>query len=158
NGKSVAYRRPDVPEPAPPALRPDGAYFGKDHLELFRTIRREGETLGTVYIREDLEDLRSRTAANTRTAAMLVLPSSLVALLLSSALQKVISGPILKLAELESRVSREKDFSLRAVKDTQDELGTLIDGFNDMLVQIQARDAELTVAKEAAEQANRTKS
>jgi signal transduction histidine kinase/CheY-like chemotaxis protein len=55
-------------------------------------------------------------------------------------------------------VSREKDFSLRAVKETEDELGVLIDGFNDMLVQIQERDGELTVAKEAAEQANRTKS
>src|SRR5713101_7245386 len=52
----------------------------------------------------------------------------------------------------------EKDFSLRAVKDSDDELGVLIDGFNDMLVQIQERDAELTVAKEGAEQANRTKS
>src|SRR5207244_596466 len=47
---------------------------------------------------------------------------------------------------------------LRATNDCDDELAVLIDGFNDMLVQIQERDAELTVAKEAAEQANRTKS
>ena len=40
----------------------------------------------------------------------------------------------------------------------KEQLGLLIDGFNDMLVQIQNRDAALTVAKEAAEQANRTKS
>ena len=47
---------------------------------------------------------------------------------------------------------------MRAVKEADDELGVLIDGFNDMLGQIQSRDAELTVAKEVAEQANRTKS
>jgi signal transduction histidine kinase/CheY-like chemotaxis protein len=87
-----------------------------------------------------------------------VLGSLLVALVLSSRLQKLISAPILRLADVESRVSREKDFSLRAEKDSDDELGVLIDGFNDMLVQIQERDAELTVAKEGAEQANRTKS
>ncbi len=157
-GHTVVYRRPEVADQPPPALRSDDAWFEGDHLLLFKSIRRQGETLGTVFIREDLQELRSRTATNTRTAAYLVLGSSLVALLLSSRLQKLISGPILRLAELESRVSREKDFSLRATKETEDELGVLIDGFNDMLVQIQERDGELTVAKEAAEQANRTKS
>ena len=44
------------------------------------------------------------------------------------------------------------------MKEADDELGVLIDGFNDMLGQVQSRDAELTVAKEVAEQANRTKS
>jgi len=158
HGHAITYRRPDVAEVAPPAFRPDGAYFEGDHLLLFRGIRRQGETLGTVFIREDLQELDTLIATYTRMAALLVLLSSLVALLLSSRLQKLISGPILRLAELESRVSREKDFSLRAHKDTEDELGALIDGFNDMLVQIQERDGALTVAKEAAEQANRTKS
>jgi signal transduction histidine kinase/CheY-like chemotaxis protein len=159
SGKSVAYRREDAPEAPPPALRADGEpYFEGDHLEHFRSVRRGGEVLGTVYIREDTEELRSRTNTYTRAAAIVVLGSLLVALVLSSRLQKLISAPILRLAEVESRVSREKDFSLRAVKDSDDELGVLIDGFNDMLVQIQERDAELTVAKEAAEQANRTKS
>ena len=158
-GKTVVYRRPDAPEEPPPALRPDGdPYFEGNHLEIFRSVRRDKETLGTVYVREDLEELRSRTATYTRAAAIVVLGSLLVALVLSSRLQKLISAPILRLADVESRVSREKDFSLRAVKDSDDELGVLIDGFNDMLVQIQERDAELTVAKEGAEQANRTKS
>jgi hypothetical protein len=62
NGKSVAYRREDAAEEPPPALRPDGdPYFEGDHLEVFRSIRREGDVLGTVYIREDTEELRSRT-------------------------------------------------------------------------------------------------
>jgi len=159
SGQNVVYRRPNVPEEPAPALRADGEpYFEGDHLQIFRSVRRDKEVLGTVYIREDLEELRSRTATNTEAAAIVVLGSLLVALVLSSRLQKLISAPILRLADVESRVSREKDFSLRAVKDSDDELGVLIDGFNDMLVQIQERDAELTVAKEGAEQANRTKS
>ena len=159
-GNAVAYRRGDVAADSRPPLRPDGPYFENDHLLLYRSVKKEGErdSLGTVYIQSDLEELHARTATNTRAAAIVVLGSSLVALLLSSRLQKLISAPILRLAALESRVSRERDYSLRAAKDAQDELGTLIDGFNDMLVQIQERDAELTVAKEAAEQANRTKS
>ena len=159
SGKSVAYRREDAGEEPPPALRPDGEpYFEGDHLQHFRSVRRDKETLGTVYIREDLEELRSRTATYTKAAAIVVLGSLLVALVLSSRLQKLISAPILRLADVEIRVSREKDFSLRAVKDSDDELGVLIDGFNEMLVQIQERDGELRVAKEEAEQANRAKS
>jgi signal transduction histidine kinase/CheY-like chemotaxis protein len=86
------------------------------------------------------------------------LVSLLASLLLAARLQQVISRPILHLAETETRVSREKDYAVRAIKEADDELGVLIDGFNDMLGQIQSRDAELTVAKEVAEQANRTKS
>ena len=161
-GSSVVYRRPDVAEQPPPLMRAEGAYFeasgGDERLILFRPVRREGEVLGTVYIQSDMAELRERINTYTRAAAIVVLGSSLVALLLASRLQKLISGPILRLAAVESRVSREKDFSLRVTKDSEDELGVLIDGFNDMLVQIQERDGELTVAKEAAEQANRTKS
>ncbi|HET6242576.1 MAG TPA: histidine kinase dimerization/phospho-acceptor domain-containing protein, partial [Arthrobacter sp.] len=161
-GHSVVYRRPDVAEQPPPAIRAEGAYFDSsgpdEHLILFRSVRREGDVLGTVFIQSDMEELRDRINTYTRAAAIVVLGSSLVALLLASRLQKLISGPILRLAAVESRVSREKDFSLRVTKDSEDELGVLIDGFNDMLVQIQERDGELTVAKEAAEQANRTKS
>ena len=53
NGKSVVYRRPDVAEEPPPALRPDGEpYFEGDAASmLFRSVRRDGEVLGTVYIR-----------------------------------------------------------------------------------------------------------
>ncbi len=161
SGKAVTYVRPGFT--APPqlaAVRADGAYAEGEHLLIYRGVRRPGEneTLGTVFIQSDIEELHARVATYTRAAIVVVLGSLLVALLLSSWLQKLISRPILKLAELESRVSREKDYSLRAVKHTDDELGVLIDGFNEMLVQIQERDAELTVAKEAAEQANRTKS
>ncbi len=105
-----------------------------------------------------MEGLYSRMREYRRIVGLTVLASILLAFVLSSRLQRVISGPILHLAEIETRVSREKDFSLRAQKQGQDETGLLIDGFNEMLDQIQSRDAELTVAKEAAEQANRTKS
>ena len=122
-GNNVVYRRPDVAAQPPPAVRADGAYFeaagADEHLVLFRRVRRDGAVLGTVYIQSDMEELRDRITTYTRAAAIVVLGSSLVALLLSSRLQKLISGPILRLAAVESRVSREKDFSLRAVKETR---------------------------------------
>jgi sigma-B regulation protein RsbU (phosphoserine phosphatase) len=69
--------------------------------------------------------------------------ATLIALLLSALFQRAISRPIVRLAELEKRVSREKNYELRAHKDANDEVGLLIDGFNEMLSEIQARDAEI---------------
>jgi signal transduction histidine kinase/CheY-like chemotaxis protein len=158
-GNSVDYRRADLAPSTVPALsRKEGGYFEDGKLRIYRFVLRDGEILGTIFIQSDMEELRDRLANYARVAVIVGLASLLAALLLGSQLQKVISRPIRHLAEVEMRVSREKDFSLRAVKDTEDELGVLIDGFNDMLVQIQQRDDELMLAKEAAEQANRTKS
>ena len=62
---------------------------------------------------------------------------------LSFALQQLISRPILQLAEVTKHVSRDHDYSLRAVKRGNDELGALCDGFNSMLAEIQRLRQEL---------------
>ena len=158
-GNSVDYRRADLEAGSvPPISRKEGAYFEDDKLRIHRFVRREGQILGTIFIQSDMDELKERLGNYAKVLAIVALTSLLAALLLTSQLQKIISGPIRHLADVEMRVSREKDFTLRAVKDTEDELGVLIDGFNDMLVQIQQRDEDLMLAKEAAEQANRTKS
>ena len=158
-GNSVDYRRADLEAGVvPPISRNEGAYFEDDKLRIHRFVRRDGQILGTIFIQSDMAELRDRLGNYAKVVAIVGLASLLAALLITSQLQKIISRPINHLAEVEMRVSREKDFSLRAVKDTEDELGVLIDGFNDMLVQIQQRDEELMLAKEGAEQANRTKS
>jgi signal transduction histidine kinase/DNA-binding response OmpR family regulator len=144
----------------PPDIKPVGrAFFEGEHLHVFRDLaNNENKQLGTLYVQSDLVELDDRLRRYLVIVAVVMLASFLVALVLSRRLQAVVSQPILHLAEIETRVSREKDYSLRAVKRAGDELGLLIDGFNEMLQQIQERDAELSVAKEAAEQANRTKS
>jgi methyl-accepting chemotaxis protein len=119
---------------------------------------KEGQRLGTVFVQSDMEELRLRLRATWASWESCSAGSLLGAFLLASGLQRLVSGPILHLAGVQERVSREKDYALRAQKASTDELGQLIDGFNDMLEQIQSRDAELVVAKEAAEQASRTKS
>ena len=159
-GQALAsYVRQDVKDFKPPAVEPDGARFAEDRLVIFRTIvDPAGEKIGTVFVQSDMEGLYSRMREYRRIVGLTLLASILLAFVLSSRLQRAISGPILHLVDVETRVSRERDFALRAQKQGNDETGLLIDGFNEMLEQIQSRDAELTVAKEAAEQANRTKS
>ena len=138
--------------------RPPGTYYEQGHLLLFRTISLRREPLGTIYVRSDLKDLDRRLKRYLSIAGMVWLASFLVALLISSRLQGIVSGPILELADTARRVSEAQDYSVRVVKRTEDELGLLIDAFNQMLAQVQDRDEKLTVAKDTAESASRTKS
>ncbi|MDZ7262642.1 MAG: ATP-binding protein, partial [candidate division KSB1 bacterium] len=128
---------------SPPQPQPDGYRFEKVHLALFRQIVLNGERIGTVYIQADLQEMQSRLKQYAGIAIIFVLLSSLIVFLITSKLQQIISGPILHLAQVARDVSVRKDYSIRALKQGQDELGFLTERFNEMLSQIQDRDAAL---------------
>ena len=160
-GRAVAgHERNILVQRSTPAFVAQSTHaFTEEGLTLYRRVTTlDGRFVGVVYLLSNTRELNARLQRYLGILAGVTFVSLLASLLLASQLQKVISQPILHLADVETRVSREKDYSVRAVKEADDELGVLIDGFNDMLGQIQSRDAELTVAKEVAEQANRTKS
>ncbi len=135
-----------------PGPQGDSHAFGRDHLVLFRQIWLDRERIGTVYLQSDLAEITSRMNRFLGIVAIVMAASSFVAFVLSSRLQHVISGPIMRLAQTARIVSLEKNYSLRAVKYGQDELGLLIDGFNEMLTQIQERDVALQQAHDELEE------
>ena len=163
-GKPFAepYARDASAVPAAPHLPGAGHRYTRDSLTVCRSITHadeiKRETVGTICIQSDLVAQHSRLRDFAGIVLLVLLGSSVVAFVFSRRLQAVISRPILHLVQIETMVASEKNYSLRATKEAEDELGLLIDGFNEMLQQIQSRDAELTVAREGAEQANRTKS
>jgi signal transduction histidine kinase/CheY-like chemotaxis protein len=133
--------------------------FEKNSLAVFRPIQdADGEKVGSIYIQSSLVEMYSRLRQNVTTVAIVLLIASLVALFVSTRLQRVISEPVLELSATARVVSQKKDYSIRARKAGDDEVGALIDSFNDMLATIQKRDAELEEARLTAERANRAKS
>src|SRR4029077_12503233 len=70
---------------------------------------------------------------------------------LGGQMQGAISDPILQLAQTTRQVTTAKDYSLRATRVANDETGVLIDGFNDMLAEIQLRDRDLLRARDELE-------
>ena len=82
---------------------------------------------------------------------VVLLTSTLIAFLLASLLQGVISGPLLHLAAVTREVSKSRDYSKRALKTGHDEIGEVVDGFNDMLAEIQGRDGQLRDHQEQLE-------
>jgi PAS domain S-box-containing protein len=150
-----AYRRPgsavgDVFKF--PAAQSTGQRFGADQLDTFKDIELAGEVIGVVYIGADLGELRERAWRYTVIVGLLLIGCSLVALVLASRLQRIISQPIVDLAHTVATVTSERNYAARAHKQSDDELGRLIDGFNEMLAQIQARDTALQNARDKLEE------
>jgi signal transduction histidine kinase/CheY-like chemotaxis protein len=140
----------------PPPVKNDISYFPDVRtLVVFRGITLAGDRIGTVYIRYDLAELRLRRIRYFQMMALVAVTALVLALLLSSYLQGSITNPIRKLAMATHVVSLCKQDSVQVMKESDDEIGELIDGFNDMLAQIRQRDRVLEEAKEMAEAANR---
>jgi PAS domain S-box-containing protein len=126
-----------------PSIRTKGYCFCQKHVLVIRPIVLDGEVIGKICLAADLEELYTPLKQNAGIAGLIILASSLLAYLLASVLQRLISKPILQLAQTMKVVSQDKDYSIQAPKLSEDELGILIDGFNEMLVQIRNRDDEL---------------
>jgi signal transduction histidine kinase/DNA-binding response OmpR family regulator len=136
----------------PPAPSTREARWTPDRLEVARDIVLDAERIGTVYIRSDLEPLRARLRNDAAAVGTAFLAVMIVSFIVSSRLQRAVSAPILRLAALTKAISAERDYGVRAEKQGTDEVGTLIDGFNEMLVQIQARDKDLEAKRQELEQ------
>jgi signal transduction histidine kinase len=145
SGSEVVCHPADTPDERRP-VPPDrlGALFTGDFLDITQEVRLNDATLvGRVYLRVSTEELEVQVQRTIMIAIAVYMLALAIALLLSFALQHLISTPILQLAELTRRVSTEHDYTLSAEHRGNDELGALCQGFNTMLAEIRRRDDEL---------------
>jgi signal transduction histidine kinase/CheY-like chemotaxis protein len=147
------YVRPGAAEEAPP--RPSGSAhrFEAGHLLVHRQMLFNGRDVGTIFLKSDTKEMQARIRSYATILGVVLPALFLIGLLLSSRLQAVVSKPVLDLAAAAKDVSRKKDYSVRAAKGSYDEIGTLVDSFNEMLAQIQMRDKELQAANQEANDA-----
>ena len=136
----------------PPVFVVDGYEFEDDYLTVFKTIALEGEIIGAVCLRADLQPMYAILCRGIVIIICVMSFAFLAAYLVSSRLQRIISKPILDLADIAKGVSEKKDYSARATCRTNDEVGVLINTFNEMLEQIQQRDSALVKARDDLEE------
>ena len=146
---------------ADPAALNVGALFSGAEQQILMVkwpIERQGRRFGYVEMYADLRELSADLHRHYGTIAGLCLVSLLLTALLAAGFQQVISRPILRLRQIIDQISTTRDYTRRAPRDSDDELGALVDGFNEMLGQIEQRDADLAGynARLAAEVAERT--
>ncbi len=137
----VHYRSPLTDHDLPETLPALGQY--PSAFETYITVTNAAGPLGTVYLRADLNTERrflwQSLAVLVATLAILWLLASIAA----SRLQRFITVPLLRLLETIRVVSERRDYSLRASVGSDDEVGRLVAGFNEMLEQIEVRDRAL---------------
>lgn len=135
----------------PARAGPDGHRFADGGFQVLQPLVSERERIGTFYLHSDMSAARSRLGVNLAVVALILLAAAAAVLYLSARLGGLITGPLLGLAEVAQAVSTRRDYTLRAERRGADELGRLVDGFNDMLSQIQQRDSALAQARDELE-------
>jgi two-component system cell cycle sensor histidine kinase/response regulator CckA len=137
------------------AFRPPGSgaaetwQFTRNSVALLRQIVFQGRLIGTVYIRSDLNEIYDRLLRYAGIVGLVLVMSLPAALLFSNIFQRATARPIMQLADVARIVSREKKYAVRVpASGSQDEIAVLIEAFNEMLDQIQERDAAIQQAHE----------
>ena len=144
----ATYLRPDVEKEALPRLPgPDATTIRGDVISGYHRIVSNGEIAGTIYLEANL-GMYERSASYAAIAFAVMLAALLASLMLSSWLQESITAPIIQISGLAREVVDKRVYSMRATRTTNDEIGTLVDAFNEMLSEIETR----TAAREASAQ------
>jgi signal transduction histidine kinase/CheY-like chemotaxis protein len=150
--KFAEYRRSGLPATLRmPDLQADGTYFDSQSVMLVHKVSVKGEEVGSIVILSDLGELQVKLREYAQISAAVLLVSLLITYLASVRLLRIVSDPIVQLAEVAGRVSFQQDYSLRAVPRSNDEAGKLVNSFNQMLDGIQQRDLALQAAKDELE-------
>ena len=139
---------------SPPSIAPNrtrGPRFTKDGLLDYRTISLNGEPVGTIYLESDLEELHESMVRNFEVMSLTILASCIFAWVLALRTQRLISDPLLSLVETIKKVSDQRNYAFRHPVTSQDEIGRLVMGFNEMLSLIEQRDEELSAHRDHLE-------
>ncbi len=133
----------------PLRFRDEGTFFDDDVLHVYLPINYDGEKIGTIYLRSGTTRLTENITQYLRNMLMLAGMVVVFAAFLALTAQTFITRPIQFLAKTTKQISSNNDYSLRVPVTSQDEIGILCEGFNDMLSQIEHREIERDIAEEA---------
>ncbi|MDX2481303.1 MAG: EAL domain-containing protein [Desulfuromusa sp.] len=136
-------RHPHIDELTTAIILRKGHIFSTNYLDVFEPVIYKGETIGQFMLRVDLAKVDNILIRYVWIGVAVFFIYSGLAFLLANGLQRLISEPIKSLALSMQTISREKNYSHRVQKSSHDELGSLFDGFNTMLAEIEIRDQEL---------------
>jgi signal transduction histidine kinase/CheY-like chemotaxis protein/HPt (histidine-containing phosphotransfer) domain-containing protein len=145
------HRTPELAEAAPRSPRAVGEEEIAGALHLIREVYDGSVPIGTIHLVASTRGVRDRVLVQVRLMGVVMLLAAAIAVAVSSFLQRAVTRPIRHLAFTARMVSVAKNYTVRARKTSDDELGVLVDGFNEMLAEIHRRDCELARHQEELE-------
>jgi two-component system sensor histidine kinase/response regulator len=175
-GEDPAATLDAIDEPALALANLETARLWSPRMRLYRQVAGAKTQVGVLVIEVDLLPMWRDILRSSGVLGGAMCASLLVSLVLARRFTRSIADPVTKLIETAQEVSASQNYTLRVLHARRDELGTLINSFNDMLSQIEGRGAALSLhrdelerqvsvrteqlerAKNAAEAASRAKS
>ena len=144
NNQVFAIFTPNAVTPfIPPTLLDRGKHIFSDHIEIVSSVFLEGDEVGKIYLNAHLKEFNARIKNFLIFAGMTLMSILALAFGFTLKLQSIISKPILSLAETANKISLTSNYSIRVQHEGEDEIGTLVSGFNEMLSQIENRERDL---------------
>jgi len=134
-----------------PKVEEESHRFSGNYITLSKRIFQDGNIIGMVSLRFNMQQLQSTVIQSIIVAFVVLVLGMIIAFFLSVLTQKTISNPILHLVETAKKVSETGDYSIRAKKESIDEIGILSETFNDMMIQIKKRELLLQEAHDILE-------
>lgn len=150
-GKNLAKYK-DLSDENYTAIPAPRQFYDKGFLHVYQIITLDKKDIGFVYIKSDIRELSELIKNYLIYGFIIILACLAIALTIAATLQRSISGPVKALTHVAEMVSRQKNYSQRAKKRNDDELGNLVDRFNEMLSEIEQRDRALVRSNRDLEQ------
>ncbi len=143
----ASYRAPGIDSPFPTRPEVDNVRIDGQNLILFKRIVMDEAVLGTLYLQVDY-DLQGAILEDIKVVAIVAIMAMAIAFFLISRLERVVTRPIFAIAAVASEVVKQRDYSRRAEKISEDEIGILVESFNGMLAEIERRTADLEASSQ----------
>ncbi len=150
----ASYRRAGTPAAAVDALPEPGSRYRGWRVTVTRPVMLDGRQIGTIALTGEPGDVWGRISRYLLIAGAVLATALGAAYALSTVLERIVSRPLVHLAATASEVSDGGDYSIRARRESSDEIGILVGRFNEMLDQIEQRDRALQEANELLEVKN----
>jgi signal transduction histidine kinase/CheY-like chemotaxis protein/HPt (histidine-containing phosphotransfer) domain-containing protein len=159
NGSLIArYFVPGADDASRSEKPSPGTRFEGTRVTSIEPILVDGRKVGLVSLSVSLTRVYEHVASIMLVGALVMAGAFAWAFLLARRFERRIAARVQRFVGAAKAASLEDDYSVRVTKDEADELSELISPFNAILAEAEAKNVELTKAKEAAEVAARAKS
>jgi len=102
-------------------------------LDVTVPVTRNGTRVGTVLVERTLSDLASRVMITLMVGGVMLVAAAALAFFLATRLQRIVSQPIIELADAAAKIGQGERYELPAISAPPDETGTLVRAFEGMV-------------------------
>ena len=145
------YPKEKLYSPIPPNIFIEN-YDNDEVIFISKAIMAVDEKLGIISVTRSLQDLNIKKAEYLQVGILTALSIFIIIILITLWYQSSLTKPLKELSSVAEKISKEKNYSIRATKTSLDEFGSLTDVFNEMLDSLQISNSQLRSANEEMEQ------